>query len=98
MKKLVLVVSAFALVLAFSACGGPKADGKKYAEKECECQKLRKEWKADRDNESKKEKYHACKEERKALEKELEKKYGDNNSEEDMKAFLEGVASVECDA
>lgn len=44
MKKVVLALSTFALVAVFAACGGsPESTGKKVAEKECECGKIRKE-------------------------------------------------------
>ncbi len=97
MKKVFLSLSAIALVAMFAACGGPKADGKRMAEKECECKTLKKEWKADKENAEKEKKYKDCKEEKEALEKELEAKYKDNDSKEDALKYIEGYASVKCE-
>lgn len=70
MKKVVLTLSAFALVAMFAACGGPAADGKKLAEKRCECKKMEKG--EDKDK---------CKEERDKMEEEMEQKYKDADEE-----------------
>ena len=96
MKKVVLSLSIFALVAMFGACGGPKADGKKWAEKECECKKLKKEWKADKENKDKEQKYKDCQKEADELDKAMKEKYK-NMSEEDALKALEGAASVKCE-
>ena len=82
MKKVVLSLSIFALVAMFAACGGPKADGKKMAEKECECSKLKKEWKADKENKDKEQKYKDCKKEADELDKAMKEKYKGMSKEE----------------
>lgn len=40
MKKVMLTVSAFALVAMMAACGNAKSDGEAMGKKLCECQKL----------------------------------------------------------
>ena len=50
MKKVMLTVSAFALVAMMAACGGsPKSDAEALAKKTCECTKLAAEGKDAKD-------------------------------------------------
>lgn len=68
MKKFLLSMSVFALVVTFAACGGAKSDGEKLGKKYCECQKL--------DGDQKK----ACRKEYKEMRKEMKAKYKDDEA------------------
>lgn len=78
MKKVVLTLSAFALVAMFAACGGPKSDGEKLGNKWCECEKLE-----DSNDEAKAD---ACDEEYDKMYDEMKAKY---NKEKDSAAYNE---------
>lgn len=81
MKKVMLTLSAFALVAMFAACGGgAKADGEEIAKKQCECQKLM--------NENKAEELAKCIEEGTKMEADFEAKY-----KEDSAAYAEYTAA-----
>lgn len=57
MKKIVLSLSAFALVAMFAACGNsPESAGEKVAKEACKCSEIKKEANKIEDKEKKKDK------------------------------------------
>ena len=89
MKKILLSVSALAFVAALVACsGGPAAEGRKVAQKACECQKLA-------EDDTKSVEAETCIEEWGEMLKEAYEKY--ENDEAKMKEFVEGGNSFECE-
>lgn len=89
MKKVLLSVSALAFVATMASCaGGPAAEGKKIAQKACECQKLSQD-------DTKAAEAEACIEEWGEMIKAAYEKY--ENDEAKMKEFLEGGDSFKCE-
>lgn len=89
MKKVLLSVSAMVLAVVIVGCaGGPAAEGKKIAQKACECQKLAKD-------DTKAAEAEACIEEWGEMIKVAYEKY--ENDEAKMKEFVEGGDSFKCE-
>jgi hypothetical protein len=86
MKKVLYLLSTFALVAMFAACSNPESDAQKAAKKGCDCLKVMNDT----------EKFEACSQEMEKLGDEMEKKY---TSEEDQKAFQDAYmdALKDCD-
>lgn len=89
MKKVLLSVSALAVVTMMVGCGGgPAAEGRAVAKKACECQKLSMD-------DTKSVEAEACIEEWGDMLKAAYEKY--ENDEVKMKEFIAGGDSYECE-
>ncbi|MBR1765599.1 MAG: hypothetical protein IJ745_00990 [Bacteroidales bacterium] len=88
MKKALFIVGLMPLAAFFAACGGPAADGRRLAEKACQCSKL------DLDD-SKAAEAEACIEEWSRMIEKATKKYADDA--EKLAKFVEGSESVHCE-
>lgn len=89
MKKLLSVVSAFVFVAAMAGCAdGPAAEGRKAAQKACECWKLA-------EDDTRAAEAESCIEEWGEMLKAADEKY--ENDEDKMKEFIEGCKSYKCE-
>lgn len=97
MKKIIVLLSIVAFVFAMASCGGPAADGKKFAKLMCEMEQIQeKMMEAD---EVEMEKLEAEMEKlydrMEKLVKELEKKYDDDDKDAEEK-FTKAFEDYEC--
>lgn len=94
MKKVIILLSLAAFVFAMASCGGPAADGKKFAKMMCEYEEVMKKMEdADEDELEKLEKQlEELEKKAEAFMEELEKKY----DEESEKEFMEAWENYEC--
>lgn len=89
MKKLLSVVSAFVFVTTMAGCAdGPTAEGRKAAQKACECWKLA-------EDDTRAAEAESCIEEWGEMLKAADEKY--ENDEDKMKEFIEGCKSYKCE-
>ena len=89
MKKVLLSVSALVLVSVMVCCqAGPAAEGKRIAQKACECQQLSKD-------DTKAAEAEACIEEWGEMIRVAYEKY--ENDEAKMKEFVQGGDSYKCE-
>lgn len=97
MKRIVILLSLAAFVFALASCGGPAADGKKFAKMMCEVEKIQEKMNdAEGDDLEKLQKEMEDKyKEIEAFMKKLEDKYEDDDEEAEKK-FVEAMENFEC--
>ena len=85
MKKVMMTLSAFALVAMFAACGGAKSDAEAIAKKKCECEKI--------EDEAKKKE---CTDALKQMSDDFDKKYTDT-ADADYKEAVKFMEEYKCE-
>lgn len=97
MKKIIVLLSLAAFVFAMASCGGPAADGKKFAKMMCEYEEIMKKMEGADEAELEKlmKQMEDLEKKAEAFMEELEKKY-DEDDEDAEKKFMEAWENYEC--